>query len=52
MVIFPAIAFINEEATRCLNGEAIDTINEAVIGAIVARRNSPFCFLFHVSLFH
>ena len=52
MTIFPVTAIINEKATVCLDGKAIDTLNETVKGAIVARRNSPFCALFHVLLFH
>ena len=42
--IFPVIAIINEEATGCINKEAIDGINEAAIGAIIAPRNPPSCF--------
>ena len=34
---FPVIAFINEEATG--------VFNEAAIGAIIAQRNPPSCFL-------
>ena len=41
---FPAIAFINEEATGC--------INQAAIGPIVAPRKLLSCFfLFHILLF-
>ena len=49
---FPAIAFINEEATGCINEEAIGTINQAAIGPIVAPRKLLSCFfLFHILLF-
>ena len=40
---FRDIEFINEDA--------IDAINEAAIGAIIAPRNPPSCFLCHVFLF-
>ena len=43
---FPAIAFINEEATGCINEEAIGTINQAAIGPIVAPRKLLSCFFF------
>ena len=41
---FPDIVFTNEEATGCINEEAMIAVNEAVVGAIT-------CFLFHVLLF-
>ena len=49
---FPVITFINEEVTGCINGEIIDAINEATIGAIITGRNPPSCFSFDVLLFH
>ena len=42
MTPFPAIAFINEEATGCINEEVIGAINEAAIGTTIASRNLPF----------
>ena len=36
MTPFPDIAFINEEATVCINVEATGVINEAAIAASVA----------------
>ena len=45
MTPFPVIAYINGKATGCINKEAIDNINEGVIGAILAPRNLPYCFL-------
>ena len=42
---FPVIAFINEEATRCVNEEPISAINETVI---IASRNSPSCLFYFV----
>ena len=51
MTPFPLIAFINEEARGCNNEEAIDAINEAIIGAIIAPRNpSSHFFFFQVLL--
>ena len=41
---FPVIAFTNEEATCCINEEAIGPINEAAEVAIIAPRNPPSCF--------
>ena len=38
MTLFPVIAFINEEATGCINEEAI--------GAIIGGRNPPSCFFY------
>ena len=48
---FPVIVFINEEATGCINEDAIDAINEADIGDMIGPRNPSFCFLFHAILF-
>ena len=44
MTPFPDIAFINEEVTGCINGEAIGAINEVAICAIMLTRNPPPCF--------
>ena len=44
MTPFPAIAFINEEATGCINEELTGCINEATIGATIAQKNRPSCF--------
>ena len=49
---FQTISFINEEATDYIIKGAIGSINKAAIGDIIARRNPPYCFLFHVLLFH
>ena len=47
ITLFPDIAFINEEVTRCINKEAIGSINEAAIDAIIAPRNPlPYFFYF------
>ena len=47
---FPDIAFIKKEATGCINEEAIDAINEAAIGAIIAPRYS-LTSLYFISCF-
>ena len=39
--LFPVIAFINEEATSCINEEVVGTMNTAATGAIIDLRNSP-----------
>ena len=44
MTSFPDMEFINKEATECINDETTVTINEAVMGAIMAPRNPPSCF--------
>ena len=46
---FPVTALINEKASRCINEEATGGYNE---GAIIAERNAPSCFLFHILSFH
>ena len=45
MTPFAVTAFINEEATVCINGETIGAINEAAIGAIIAGRNPTGFFI-------
>ena len=51
MTPFPDIVFISEEATGCINEDAIGAINETAIGSIIAPRNPPSHFLFHVLQF-
>ena len=46
---FPVTALINEKASRSINEEATGGYNE---GAIIAERNAPSCFLFHILSFH
>lgn len=36
---FAGIAIFNEEATWCINAEAIDAINEVAVSAIIVQRN-------------
>ena len=51
MTPFPDIVFISEEATGCINEDAIGAINETATGSIIAPRNPPSHFLFHVLQF-
>ena len=41
ITLFLVTAFINEQTIDCINEEAKGAVNEAVIGAIIAPRNSP-----------
>ena len=46
------MAFIDEEATDCINEKAIGTINDAAISAIISLQEiQMFVVLFHVLLF-
>ena len=39
---FPVLAFIKEEATRCINEEAIGAIYKAIMGSIISPINPLF----------